>query len=83
MCLIAGDTFPLGCTFDPSVVHYEHFESSPDYKNPAFNTKLGVYTEGCGLDNVVMSWGHNDYMYLVAKENKHSSSSDITHFMQI
>ncbi|XP_057770301.1 inositol oxygenase 2-like isoform X2 [Salvia miltiorrhiza] len=67
---VVGDTFPLGCAFDPSIVHYEHFESSPDYKNPAYNTKLGVYREGCGLDNVVMSWGHDDYMYLVAKENK-------------
>ncbi|MCD7449144.1 Inositol oxygenase 2 [Datura stramonium] len=31
----------------------------------------GVYSEGCGeRDNVVMSWGHDDYMYLVAKKNK-------------
>lgn len=22
-CLTAGDTFPLGCAFDPSIVHYE------------------------------------------------------------
>ncbi|KAJ8526344.1 hypothetical protein K7X08_028821 [Anisodus acutangulus] len=41
-----------------------------DYNNPTYNTKYGVYSEGCGLDNVVMSWGHDDYMYLVAKENK-------------
>ncbi|KAL3520914.1 hypothetical protein ACH5RR_019063 [Cinchona calisaya] len=67
---VVGDTFPLGCAFDESNVHYEFFKGNPDYKNPAYNTKLGVYTEGCGLENVVMSWGHDDYMYLVAKENK-------------
>ncbi|KAG2256917.1 hypothetical protein Bca52824_076211 [Brassica carinata] len=32
----------------------------------------GIYTEGCGLarDNVFMSWGRDDYMYLVAKEKQ-------------
>lgn len=40
-------------------------KGNPDYKNPAYNTKYGVYSEGCGLNNVVMSWGHDDYMYLV------------------
>ncbi|KAK7358417.1 hypothetical protein VNO77_00344 [Canavalia gladiata] len=24
----------------------------------------GIYTEGCGLDNVVMLLGHDDYMYM-------------------
>lgn len=43
----------------------QHFKGSPDINNAAYNTKLGVYTEGCGLDNVLMSWGHDDYMYLV------------------
>lgn len=43
----------------------QHFNGNPDHNNPAYNTKLGVYSEGCGLENVVMSWGHDDYMYLV------------------
>lgn len=48
----------------------QYFKENPDYHNPKLNTKFGVYSEGCGLDNVLMSWGHDDYMYLVAKENK-------------
>ncbi|KAK8551264.1 hypothetical protein V6N12_039912 [Hibiscus sabdariffa] len=64
-----GDTFPVGCAFDKSVVHYKYFEGNPDYHNPEYNTKYGVYSEGCGLSNVMLSWGHDDYMYLVAKEN--------------
>ncbi|CBI36013.3 hypothetical protein AAG906_029438 [Vitis piasezkii] len=67
---VVGDTFPVGCAFDESIVHHKHFKESPDYYNPAYNTKYGVYSEGCGLENVMMSWGHDDYMYLVAKENK-------------
>ncbi|KAJ0089647.1 hypothetical protein Patl1_13396 [Pistacia atlantica] len=66
---VVGDTFPLGCAFDKANVHHKYFEDNPDYKNPAYNTKNGIYSEGCGLDNVIISWGHDDYMYMVAKEN--------------
>ncbi|XP_057418625.1 inositol oxygenase 2-like isoform X1 [Lotus japonicus] len=66
---VVGDTFPLGCAFDESNIHHKYFKDNPDAKCPAFSTKNGIYTEKCGLDNVMMSWGHDDYMYLVAKEN--------------
>ncbi|KAL4291422.1 hypothetical protein GQ457_14G006580 [Hibiscus cannabinus] len=62
---VVGDTYPVGCAFDESI----YFEENPDYHNSAYNTKYGVYSKGCGLNNVMMSWGHDDYMYLVAKEN--------------
>ncbi|KAJ0089644.1 hypothetical protein Patl1_13399 [Pistacia atlantica] len=67
---VVGDTFPLGCAFDQSVVHHQFFKDNPDSENPALKTKLGIYTENCGLENVTMSWGHDEYMYLVAKGNK-------------
>ncbi|KAI3429126.1 Aldo_ket_red domain-containing protein [Psidium guajava] len=67
---VVGDTFPVGCAFDESVVHHKYFKENPDYYSSSYNTKYGVYSEGCGLNNVMMSWGHDDYMYLVAKENK-------------
>ncbi|XP_058180888.1 inositol oxygenase 1-like isoform X1 [Rhododendron vialii] len=66
---VVGDTFPVGCAFDESIVHHKYFTQNEDYDNAAYNTKFGVYSEGCGLNNVMMSWGHDDYMYLVAKEN--------------
>ncbi|KAJ4823672.1 Inositol oxygenase 1 [Turnera subulata] len=62
---VVGDTFPVGCAFDESIVHHKYFKGNPDFNNPAYNTKHGVYWEGCGLNNVYMSWGHDDYMYLV------------------
>ncbi|KAL8120253.1 inositol oxygenase 4-like isoform X2 [Apium graveolens] len=66
---VVGDTFPLGCGFDESIVHYKYMKDNPDYSNSLYKSKNGVYSEGCGLENVMISWGHDDYMYMVAKEN--------------
>jgi len=64
-----GDTFPVGCRFDESIVFPETFKDNPDARDPRYNTKNGVYQPGCGLENVVMSWGHDEYMYQVCKGN--------------
>ncbi|KAM5572574.1 inositol oxygenase 1-like [Rosa sericea] len=67
---VVGDTHPVGCPFDGSIVHHKYFNDNPDYNNPKYNSsKYGIYAHGIGLENVLMSWGHDDYMYLVAKEN--------------
>lgn len=66
---VVGDAFPVGCAFDESIIHYKYFKENQDFNNPIYNTKNGVYFEGCGLENVMMPWGHDDYMYMVAKEN--------------
>ncbi|KAL6174642.1 hypothetical protein ACLB2K_051288 [Fragaria x ananassa] len=67
---VAGDTHPVGCPFDDSIVHHRYFKDNPDYNSPEYNsTQYGFYAHGIGLKNVLMSWGHDDYMYLVAKEN--------------
>lgn len=65
---VTGDTFPVGCGFSEKIVYHEFFESNPDSKNPNFNTKYGTYEPGCGLENVSMSWGHDEYSYLVFKD---------------
>jgi inositol oxygenase len=43
----------------------QYFRDNPDSQNVVYNSKLGIYKEGCGLDNVMMSWGHDEYMYQV------------------
>ncbi|KAJ0964721.1 hypothetical protein J5N97_025859 [Dioscorea zingiberensis] len=43
----------------------QYFMGNPDFNNPKYNTKYGVYSQGCGLDNVLMSWGSDEYMFLV------------------
>merc|ERR1711976_1099720 len=63
-----GDTFVTGCEFSNQCVFgKESFRDNPDFNNPAYSTKNGIYEEGCGLDNVVMSWGHDEYLYNVLK----------------
>ncbi|GAM22974.1 hypothetical protein SAMD00019534_061490 [Acytostelium subglobosum LB1] len=67
---VVGDTFPLGCRFDESNIFYEYFKDNPDNDNPKYNTECGVYERNCGLENVVMSWGHDEYLYQVCLGNK-------------
>jgi len=38
--------------------------------NYDFSTKFGMYKPNCGLENVIMSWGHDEYMYQVLRHNK-------------
>jgi inositol oxygenase len=64
---VVGDTFPVGCRFDERIIYHEFFELNPDNRDPRYNTKLGVYKEHCGLRNVKMSWGHDEYLYHVFK----------------
>lgn len=64
---VVGDTFPLGCKFSDKIVYPEFFELNPDTKDPVLSSVNGIYEPGCGLDKVHMSWGHDEYMYRVAK----------------
>jgi inositol oxygenase len=66
---VVGDTFPVGCAYSDKVVFPEFFANNPDSSVPEYQTKTGVYEEGCGLDKVHMSWGHDEYMYHVVKDH--------------
>jgi inositol oxygenase len=65
---VVGDTFPVGCQHSDKIVYPEFFKENPDSKDPRFNTKYGVYEPNCGLDNVHMSWGHDEYIYQIMKD---------------
>lgn len=65
---VVGDTFPVGCKFSDTIVYPEFFTENPDFINDQFNTKYGIYEPNCGLDNVKMSWGHDEYLYQVLKD---------------
>lgn len=64
---VVGDTFPVGCAYSDKVVYPEFFKANPDYKNEEYQTPLGVYSVNCGLRNVDMSWGHDEYIYQMMK----------------
>jgi inositol oxygenase len=65
---VVGDTFPVGCAFDKRIIYPDTFTANPDSTNPIYSTKLGIYSPGCGLDNVMLSWGHDEYLYHIVKE---------------
>jgi len=65
---VVGDTFPVGCAFSEKIVYPEFFADNPDCLVAAYQTSRGIYEEGCGLDNVHLSWGHDEYLYHVVKD---------------
>lgn len=65
---VVGDTFPTGCAYSDKIVFHEFFAANPDAQNPSYQTEVGVYEKNGGLDQVDMSWGHDEYFYHVAKE---------------
>jgi inositol oxygenase len=65
---VVGDTFPVGCRHAAQIVYPEFFEANPDAQNPLYNTKYGIYEPNCGLRNVHLSWGHDEYLYQMTKD---------------
>jgi inositol oxygenase len=67
---IVGDTFPVGVKFSDQIVFHECFDENPDSNHPVYSTETGIYEEGCGLMNLHMSYGHDEYLYQVLVHNK-------------
>jgi inositol oxygenase len=66
---VVGDTFPVGCAFSDTIVFPEFFADNPDSRVPEYQTPCGIYREGCGLDQVHLSWGHDEYLYHVVRNH--------------
>jgi inositol oxygenase len=65
---VVGDTFPVGCAFDERIIYgTKSFTANPDFNDSIYSDKHGIYTLGCGIDNVMLSWGHDEYLYHVVK----------------
>ena len=65
---VVGDTFVVGCAFSEKNVLPGTFAGNPDSKDPVYSTKYGIYKPHCGLDNVMLSWGHDEWLYHVVKD---------------
>lgn len=65
---VVGDTFPVGCAWSDKIVYPELFAANPDSAVAAYQTRTGVYEEGCGLEKVDLSWGHDEYLYHIVKD---------------
>lgn len=64
---VVGDTFPVGCQYSDKIVFKEYLALNPDCQNSLLQSKYGIYAPQCGLENVHMSWGHDEYLYHVVK----------------
>ena len=68
---VVGDTYPVGCPISKNVVYSQYFKDNPDVHNNVFNeTQYGIYESHCGLSKVIMTWGHDEYMYRICVANK-------------
>ncbi|THH01191.1 hypothetical protein EW145_g6957 [Phellinidium pouzarii] len=65
---VVGDTFVVGCAFSDKNVYPETFAGNPNSHDPVYASKYGIYKPGCGLENVMLSWGHDEYLYHIFKE---------------
>jgi inositol oxygenase len=66
---VVGDIYPVGCQFDLAANVLAGFEANPDFHDERYNSKFGIYSEHCGFDKLLMSFGHDEYLYQVLKNH--------------
>jgi len=66
---VVGDTFPVGCKYSKKIVCADFLNENPDAKDPRYTEEYGIYEPHCGLQNIEMTWGHDEYMYQVCVHN--------------
>lgn len=81
---MVGDTFIVGCKLSDRLIYPEFNNKNPDMKLSKYNSNLGIYSEGCGLDNVTCSWGHDEYLYriLTCPKNTNSLPPEALHIIR-
>ena len=70
---VVGDTYVLGCEHPKTIVYYDTLKGSPEYGK---YDRMGIYEEGCGLDKLILSYGHDEYLYHVLKHNENHKLDD-------
>jgi len=65
---VVGDTFPVGCAYSDQVVFPEFFAANPDSSKPEYETQYGIYQPNCGLNNIHLSFGHDEYIFRVTQK---------------
>lgn len=67
---IVGDTWIVGCAMPSEMVYPEFNQESPDAVHSECRTsECGIYERGCGLDQTLCAFGHDEYMYQVLAQN--------------
>lgn len=66
---IVGDTYVVGCKIPDTIVYPEFNSLNPDMSRVEYGSTLGIYQTGIGLDNMLFSFGHDEYLYQLLKHN--------------
>jgi inositol oxygenase len=64
---VVGDTYVVGCKYPKSIVYYDTLTRNKDFNK---YDDYGIYKYKCGLDNLHLSFGHDEYLYQVLQQNK-------------
>lgn len=70
---LVGDVFVVGCALPETCVFPEFNSLNPDMKDDRYNTATGIYEKGCGLDNLKLAWGHDEYLFRVLSNHKQNT----------
>ncbi len=62
---VVGDTFVVGCKLSKKCILPELNKLNPDKYS-----KMGIYERHCGMNNLTISFGHDEYLYQILKKNK-------------
>lgn len=66
-CAIVGDTFIVGCPLPKNIVFPEFNCLNSDEQ--LWESIYGIYQPNCGLDECIVSFGHDEYFYQVLLYN--------------
>jgi hypothetical protein len=66
--LTTQDTFVVGCQFSDKIIYPDTFEANPDSHDQIYSTEYGIYQPHCGLDNVMLSWGHDEVGLMISQD---------------
>jgi inositol oxygenase len=67
---MVGDVFVVGCALPESCVYPEFNQLNPDMRDSRYSSELGIYEKHCGLDNLTLAWGHDEYLFQVLQHHK-------------
>jgi inositol oxygenase len=76
---VVGDTYAVGCKFPESIVYFDTMKENPDFDHPIYSTENGIYEPGCGIENLTLSFGHDEYLYQVLQHNTGHKLSEKYH----
>jgi inositol oxygenase len=72
---VVGDTYVVGCEFPESIVYYDTMKANPDMTHEIYSTPNGIYKPGCGIENLKLTFGHDEYLYRVLQTNRNHKLS--------